>query len=148
MSVSNQEDAHSSLSREWLIARIVVIGGLIVALGAITYFGWAKPYIAERTRLIANQTRAQALSVAVADICEGGLSAAKNFGIVPVYGRVAAKTVYTTNVQGRYVCVGATPSTRYLVIVDLLCRRLKERRCLSLYSVRQMDGTVLYQRQS
>lgn len=146
MAVSDQERAQGALSREWLIARIVVIGGLIIAVGAIAYFGWIEPMMLKRQELSRLHDRAQALSTAVTELCASGLTSAQNYGIVPPYGRLATNSVYTTNVQGRYVCVAATHATKYLVVIDLLCRNLKDRRCVSLYSVRQTDGTVLYQR--
>jgi hypothetical protein len=34
-----------------------------------------------------------------------------------------------------------------VIAADLVCRDLRDRRCVNLYSVTQDDGTVLYQRQ-
>lgn len=148
MSVSDQEHAQGALRREWLIARVVIIGGFVVAIAAMVWFGWLHPMMQRREAITNRQHQAQALEHAAIQMCVSGLNSAKNFGIVPQYGKLATSNIYTTNVQGRYVCVAATPATRYLVAVDLLCRNLKDRRCVSLFSVRQADGTVLYQRQS
>ena len=76
---------------------------------------------------------------------EGG--AAKNFGIVPQYGQLASARLEKTTVQGRYACLATTHSTKYVLIVDLVCRNFKDPRCSSLYNVSQADGAVLYQRQ-
>jgi hypothetical protein len=148
MSVTEQETVQRSLSREWLAARVVVIGGLVLAAGLILFFGWIKPAYLAAPQLTPEQQQARATGQAILDMCSTGVSSAKAFGILPPYGRLASLTVGKTDVQGRYVCVAATQVAKYLVAVELLCRNLKDRRCVSLYSVTQDDGTVLYQRQS
>jgi hypothetical protein len=148
MSVSEQAAEQRALSREWLAARIVVIGGLVVAAGFIAFFGWIKPAYLTAPPLTPEQQQARAVSQAVFDMCSTGVASAKSFGILPPYGRLASLNVGRTDVQGRYVCVATTQVAKYLVAVELLCRNLKDRRCVSLYSVTQQDGTVLYQRQS
>lgn len=148
MSVTEQGAAQRGLSREWLAARIVVIGGLVVAALVVVFFGWVEPTYLTAPQLTPEQQQARANSQAAFDMCSTGIAAAKAFGILPPFGRLASPRVGRTDVQGRYVCVAATPSARYLVAVELYCRDLKDRRCVSLYSVTQQDGTVLYQRQS
>jgi len=66
---------------------------------------------------------------------------------VPQYGQLATAKLAQTNVQGRYVCLASTHAAKYVLIVDILCRNLKESRCVSLYNISQTDGAVLYQRQ-
>ena len=139
---------HGAVAREWLIARIVVIGGLIIAAIAVIWFGWLQPTLIIHRLVERKEEQKQALVTAVSAMCDMGLTAAKNFGIVPAYGQMATNSVYTTNVRGRYICIAATHAARYLVAVDLLCKDFKNKRCISLYSVTQTDGTVLYQRQS
>ena len=70
------------------------------------------------------------------------------FGVVPSYGRLLTLMPRTTDVRGRYVCVAGTDAPKYVLAGDLMCRNLKDSRCVSLFSVSQPDGTVLYQRQS
>lgn len=148
MSVTEQGAAQRGLSHEWLAARIVVIGGLVLAAAAVLFFGWIKPAYLTAPQLSPEQQQARANAQAAFDMCTTGVASAKAFGILPPYGRLASLNVGRTDVQGRYVCVAATPAAKYLVAVELYCRHLKDRRCVSLYSVTQQDGTVLYQRQS
>jgi len=148
MSVTEQGAAQRALGREWLAARIVVIGGLIVAAVVVVFFGWIKPAYLTAPQLTPEQQQARANAQAILDMCTTGVATAKAFGIVPSYGQLASLNVGRTDVQGRYVCVAATQAAKYLVAVELFCRNLKDRHCVSLYSVTQQDGTVLYQRQS
>ena len=146
--MTEQEAGQRALSREWLAARIVVLGGLVMAAVVVAFFGWIKPAYLTRPQLSLEQQQSLAAAEAVRDMCTTGVGAAKAFGIIPPYGRLASLNVGRTDVQGRYVCVAATQAAKYLVAVELLCRNLKDRRCVLLYSVSQTDGTVLYQRQS
>jgi hypothetical protein len=148
MSMIEQGAGQRALSREWLAARIVVIGGLVVAAAVAAYFGWIKPAYLTPPQPTPEQQEARANAQAVLDMCTTGVAAAKAFGILPPYGRLVSLNVGRTDVQGRYVCQAATQVAKYLVAVELYCRNLKDRRCVSLYSVTQDDGTVLYQRQS
>jgi hypothetical protein len=148
MPVSPQKEEQRALSREWLVARIVVIGGCVVAAAAVLWFGWVRPAMLQREATAAAQQVARSNIQAANQMCRTGLTSAQTFGIVPPYGQLAGRNIYRTNVQGRYVCVAATHATRYLVAIDLLCRNTKDRRCVSLFSVTQTDGTVLYRRAS
>ncbi|MGD0191088.1 MAG: hypothetical protein ABSD74_10130 [Rhizomicrobium sp.] len=143
------DKSQAALSTEWLIARIVLIGGSVIAIAAIVWFGWVQPDM-QRREIIAKVEQARHdYAHAAMQLCVAGLSSAKNFGIVPPYGQLYGQNMYPTNVQGRYVCIAATHATRYLIAVDLLCRNLQDSHCTSLFSVvNQHDGTVLYQRQS
>ena len=145
---AEQDKDKRALSREWLVAQIVVLGGLVVAVIAVVWFGWAQPYI-ERQRAIATaKEHMKETAEAARQLCVSGLASAKNFGIVPPYGQLYGSNLYTTSIQGRYVCVAATHATKYLIAVDLYCRNFKDARCVSLFSVAQGDGTVLYRRQN
>jgi hypothetical protein len=148
MSSTGSTAPNRALAREWLAIRIIVIGGFVVALVAAIWFGVVVPnYIAPREMRAALRHRIDTLLSMEAQVCRTALSNAKNFGIVPQYGQLASAQVAQTNVQGRYACVAATHASKYVLIVDLLCRNFKEARCVSLYNVSQTDGTMLYQRQ-
>jgi len=137
-----------ALAREWLAVRIIVIGGFAIALIAAIVFGIIVPqYIAPRVQRAILAKQVVSLLSAEAQICTEALGSAKNFGIVPQYGQLASARLRKTTVQGRYACLAATHSTKYVLIVDLVCRNFKDPRCSSLYNVSQADGTVLYQRQ-
>ena len=146
--VSQKAESQSALSREWLVARVVLIGGFVVAVAAIVYFGWVQPTNLRREALAKAQQQARQNVEDATQLCLSGLKSAQSFGIVPPYGRLFGHSVYRTSVQGRYVCVAATHATKYLVAVELLCRNVKDRNCVSLFSVTQADGKTLYQRQS
>jgi hypothetical protein len=137
-----------ALAREWLAARIIVIGGLAVALIAAIVLGVIIPqYVAPRVQRAILAKQVVSLLKTEVQICSMALGSAKNFGIVPQYGQLASARLEQTNVQGRYACLAATHSTKYVLIVDLVCRNFKDPRCTSLYNVSQTDGTLLYQRQ-
>lgn len=137
-----------ALAREWLAIRIIVLGGFLVAIIAAIWFGIIVPnVIAPRQLREKLTTQIRTLLSEEAQVCTTALGNAKNFGIVPQYGQIASAKLAQTNVQGRYACLAATHATKYVLIVDLLCRNLKDSRCVSLYNISQTDGTVLYQRQ-
>ncbi|HEY2444209.1 MAG TPA: hypothetical protein VGI20_00535 [Rhizomicrobium sp.] len=149
MATSDQTAMARALGREWLIARIVIIGGFAIAILAGAWFGVVVPRIIEPRRVQAElATRADTLLKDEAQICSMALASAKNFGIVPQYGQLATTKLAATGVRGRYVCLAATSASKYILAVDLICRDLKSPRCTALYNVMQADGTVLYQRQS
>lgn len=149
MSSSNLAPAERALKFEWLAARVIVIGGFVVAIIAAIYFGVIVPRILEPRELHAKLvTRVETILKAEAQICSMALTSAKNFGIVPQYGRLVTAKLALTQVQGRYICVAATNAAKYFLSIDLVCRDLKSPRCTSLYNILQPDGTVLYQRQS
>ncbi|HLY06042.1 MAG TPA: hypothetical protein VKR31_09865 [Rhizomicrobium sp.] len=148
MSSTGTPAPNRALAREWLAIRIIVLGGFLVAIVAAIWFGYVVPKVIApnefREKLT---TQIRTLLTEEAQICGSALTNAKNFGIVPQYGRIASGKLAATNVQGRYACLAATHATRYILFVDLICRNLKDPHCVSLYNVSQTDGTVLYQRQ-
>jgi hypothetical protein len=150
MSTTEQTPDHRALTREWLVARVTLIGGFIVAGAAAIYFGYVVPkIIAPREQVAAALAQAQAFTTAKTELCTLALGAAKGYGIVPQYGRLASGILGATDVQGRYVCLAMTSAARYLMSADLLCSNLKNPRCVSLYNVvSQGDGAVLFQRHS
>jgi len=148
MSTTGTPAPNRALAREWLAIRIIVLGGFLVAIIAAVWFGIIVPkVIAPRQLRETLTTQIRTLLTAEAQVCTTALVNAKNFGIVPQYGQLASAKLAQTNVQGRYACLASTHAAKYVIIVDLLCRNLKDPRCVSLYNVSQSDGTVLYQRQ-
>lgn len=148
MSTTGTSAPNRALAREWLAMRIIVIGGFLVAIIAAIWFGIIVPkVIAPRQMRETLTTQIRTLLTEEAQVCTTALGNAKNFGIVPQYGQLASAKLAQTNVQGRYACLASTHAAKYVLIVDLLCRSLKDPRCVSLYNVSQSDGTVLYQRQ-
>lgn len=148
MSSTGTPAPNRSLAREWLAIRIIVFGGFLVAVAAAIWFGIIVPkVIVPREMRETLTTQIRTLLTEEAQVCMTALTNAKNFGIVPQYGQLASAKLAQTNVQGRYACLAATHAAKYILIVDLVCRSLKDSRCVSLYNISQSDGTVLYQRQ-
>ena len=148
MSSSNPAPADRALKVEWLAARVIVIGGFVVAAAAAVWFGVIVPQIIEPREYRAKlMSQVQYILNAESQICNMAITSARNFGIVPQYGRLVSPKLGITQVKGRYICVAATNAAKYYLAVDLICRELKNPRCTSLYNVSQPDGTVLYQRQ-
>jgi hypothetical protein len=148
--MSDQPSEQHALGREWLAARITLIGGFIIAAIAAIYFGYVYPkIIVPREERAAAQRQAEAFANTKTELCTAAITAAKGYGIVPQYGQLAKGLLAATNVQGRYVCLALTSAARYVMAVDLLCKNFKDPRCVSLYTVvTQGDGAVLYQRHS
>ncbi|HEX4081293.1 MAG TPA: hypothetical protein VHX61_20715 [Rhizomicrobium sp.] len=148
MSSLETTDTQRALAREWLAARIIVIGGFAAALVAGLWFGVVYPdFIRPREQHALLVQRVEKVLHDEAQVCTTALATAKNFGIVPQYGQLMNARLSPTDVPGRYVCLAATSAAKYILAVDLLCRDYGNVRCASLYNVSQSDGTVLYQRQ-
>lgn len=128
---------------EWRVALITVIGVFVVAIVFLGYRAWQAAH-APKPMAAAEQQKVNA--EATAALCTAGLDRAKAYGIVPGYAKLAAIGLELTGVKGRYTCLAATSVTQYRVTADLVCRDLRDQRCVALYSVKQQDGTVLYQR--
>ncbi len=143
--------ARTWLRWEWYASLITIIGGLLIANGIAAYLLWPR---AENELAISGQpihrTAAETAKVnaeAALALCSAALNDAKAYGIVPQFGRLASPKLEVTQVRGRYKCLAATEAAKYVIATDLVCRDLRDRRCVVLYSVTQDDGTVLYQRQ-
>jgi hypothetical protein len=151
MSTSEQNPNLRRLQFEWYAALATIVGGFIVAIAVaayLTFGGKAVQTAAVPTSqaevLKAHQAALEKLGL---DLCNLELANAQTFGVVPHFGRLLTPMPRLTDVRGRYVCVAGTQVTKYVLAGDLLCKNLKDSRCISLFSVTQDDGTVLYQRQ-
>jgi len=140
------QTANAWLKWEWRIALLTIVGGLIIGGAVVAYLSFRpSPEAVEAAR---QQAAGVALLHAEQLVCAQAISTAKNFGIVPNYAVLAKPLPSTTNVTGRYTCVAGTNVSHYNMAVDLLCRELTKSKCVSLYSVSQDNGTVLYKRRS
>ena len=144
------------IAREWLAARIVVVGGFLVAIAVAAYFtlrpapqpvAEVQPAAPAQQQMTTAQQAADANAKAGMMVCAMELMNAKNFGIIPSYGQLTSIAPRATTVRGRYVCSAATSASQYIIAADLLCRTLQNPRCVFLYRITTGDGTVLYQRQ-
>lgn len=146
--------------REWTAARVVLIGGFLIAIAVAGYFTWtqhqqavaaaaaqqAQEQAAERAA--AGPTPAQIADararVGLAVCLRVAINAAAD-GIIPQYSKLDSKSPTPTKVQGRYTCTAATDVAKYKVTGDLICSDMRKASCVKLYSVVSDDGTVLYQ---
>jgi hypothetical protein len=145
MSQTLEPRTRAWLNWEWRAALITIVGGAILALAVTAYFHFSKT--SPEQIAAANRAKQAAVLQTAAMVCTQALATAKNFGIVPNYAVIATKFPTATHVQGRYACAAATNVAQYVIAVDLMCRELKNPRCVGLYSVVQPDGTILYRRQ-
>jgi hypothetical protein len=136
------------LNWEWRAALITIGGGFLIAM---LYLGYITYQAAHAPKTLSPEEAARvrtALVVRAAElVCTQAIAASKSFGIVPNYAQLSDPLPHATKVTGRYLCTSRTPAATYNMAVDLLCRQLRNPRCVLLYSVSQPDGTVLYQRQ-
>jgi hypothetical protein len=133
---------------EWLTARLLLVGGVIVIVGG--FFGGIPFRNAPQNGNAAQSASAEAPTPSRLSpgqvFCGTAVSVAENFGIVPE-GTRAGGVAHKTDVQGRYVCEAANGPASFVVAVELECANIRDQACFSLYAVRASDGTVLYQRQ-
>ena len=140
------------LQFEWYAALATNIGGFVVAIAVAAYLTFGgksatQTAVAPTSQAEIEQARDAAPQKLGAELCGLELANAKTFGVVPNYGRLESTQPRLTDVRERYVCVAATQVAKYVMAADLLCKDFKDTRCVSLFSVTQDDGTVLYQRQ-
>jgi hypothetical protein len=153
MAMDEQYPNLRRLQIEWYAALATIIGGFVIAIAVAAYltFGGKAPV----TQTVAvppsaaeiQKQREAALEQAGAEICGLELANAQTFGVVPNFGKLLTQMPRATDVRRRFVCVAGTQVTKYVLAADLVCGNLRDSRCVSLFSVTQDDGTVLYQRQ-
>jgi Flp pilus assembly protein CpaB len=154
--MSDEYDMQSATKREWLAAKIVVVGGLIVAVGVAGYFAWQQysaPQIQE-TSIPAQTQQAQPQMTAAqranynanigAVVCAMELAGAQGLGVVPAYSKLVNNILRADGPRGRYSCVAGTHVAQYKLAADLVCRELTDPRCVRLYSVTRDDGVVIF----
>lgn len=153
--MSEHEADLTALKREWLVARVVLIVGFILAIGFGIYaaYLWRANVVHARQQAAAEVAAQQgavnlqeANAQAGALLCRLMLANAQNFGIVPSYTKLTNNQPQPTGVTGRYTCAAATDSSQFALTADLICKDLKNPRCVPLYSVTQNGGAVLFQR--
>ena len=147
-------------AREWTAAKIVFIGGFIIAIAVAGYFTWQQHEQALKDAAT-QQAQAQAEAQAAAAptkaqiaaeqariglaVCLRDVINAINLGLVPKYAKLGSAAPQATKVQGRYTCLADTDVAKYKVTGDLMCSDMRKADCVKLYSIVSDDGTVLYQ---
>jgi len=158
MAVPENDQKQRALKREWAAARVVVIGGIIIAVGVAGYFVWRarQEKLAEAPVVHAtvvqqpkvDQKLVQRVELA---LCTIGLSNAQGLGMVPQYATLATPRALRGTTPGRFICEAKTDLTHYFISADLKCShlgQLTDARCVSVYRVALKDGTLIYSRPS
>lgn len=153
MSMPEHDSTQRALRREWAAARMIVIGGLILGFAVVAYLAYEQWQASNNAlKSIATQTApkrkidAKALAEAELEVCSAELIRAKALGIVPQYGVLASAHLIRGNIANRYVCEAGTHLTRYYIAADLLCNKLAEARCVSVYRIAVKGGMLVYAR--
>jgi hypothetical protein len=149
MSVPQDDPKLHALKREWAAARLVVIGGLILAVCVAGYYVYRqrpRPNVPRQEVVATPRYDPKLVARVEAAVCTAELLRAKDLGMVPQYGALATTRLLRANVPRRYICEAATHLTRYFISADLLCANIAEPRCVSVYRVALKDGTLIYAR--
>ncbi|HTW34941.1 MAG TPA: hypothetical protein VMD53_10020 [Rhizomicrobium sp.] len=154
MSLPEDDKKMGALKREWAAARIVVIGGLIVAVAVAGYF----VYRARQQQLAAEQPVVHAtvvrpkldtkvLARVELAVCTAELLRAKDVGAIPSYGELAsAQLLRAGDAPRRFICEAKTHLTNYFISADVLCDKLADPRCVSIYRVANKEKQLIYSR--
>ena len=153
MPLPEDDSNQHALKREWAAARIVVIGGLLVALVVAGYFAYrqgqtmrAEQEASMPHAMTPNKVDQKLLARAELAVCSAELQQAKDIGIVPQYGRLASPKLTRGSVPRRFICVAATHLAAYYIAADIACDNLADARCVSIYRIALKDGRLLYDR--
>ena len=159
--MNDSDDGMRLTAREWLAARVVIIGGFALAILVAAYFTWSQ-HEQMQQEAAAQQAQEQAAARAAATpspqavaqararigliLCLRELVNAQTMGVIPNFGKLTNGVPQATSSRGRYACGAGTDVAKYTLVGDLVCRDLRKAECVNLYSVTSDDGTVLYQR--
>jgi len=150
MSLPENNSKQSGLRREWAAARVVVIGGFVIAIAVAGYFAYrqeqAQSPAGVPNAMTPHKVDAKLLAQAELAVCSAELIQAKGIGIVPAYGQLATPRLVRGNAPERFICEAATSLTHYFIAADVLCNKLADARCVSVYRIALKDGTLVYQR--
>ena len=108
------------------------IGIMVLIAAAGGYFVWGKNLNGSATT--------------GAGVCQTMLAHARDFGVVPTDATLMQPDAVKNESDGRPLCKAQSAGTHYAMTADLTCSNMTKQTCLSLYSVRQDDGTSLFQR--
>lgn len=158
MSSPDDNSTKRALAREWAAARIVVLGGLVLALAVAGYFAfqqWRAERAAEQAQAVhagVVQPKLDAKTVRAIEVavCRAEIEHAKELTVVPSYAVLGSPNLVRTKIDGRFICEARTHLTQYFVSADFLCAKLgdvvRDPRCISVYRVMLPDGRLVYSR--
>jgi hypothetical protein len=150
--MSQDDKKMGALKREWAAARIVIIGGFVVAIAVAGYFF----YRARQEQIAAQQPVVHATVVAPKvdpkvlarvelAVCSAELVHAIDLGVIPAYGQLASGQLVRAP-DNRFICEAKTHLTNYYISADVLCDKLSDARCVSIYRVATQDKQLIYSR--
>ncbi|HEY4123724.1 MAG TPA: hypothetical protein VGM36_03865 [Rhizomicrobium sp.] len=148
--MSMEQSDIRALKREWTIGLAVVVCGFVLAIAVAAFltFGQAQhAVIPDETQIAERPLPHEQQGGSPAQLCRTALANAKDFGVLPGAGRLTDSLPRPTDQQGRYICDAASGKAKYSLAVDIACKEVAKAQCVSLYSISQDDGSVLYQRQ-
>lgn len=148
MSTPEHSNTRRALAREWAAARIVVIGGLIVAAAIAGYFAYREYRAQEQAAAptVVAPVDAKTLARVQLEICSAELIRSKGLGIVPQYADLTTPRLVRTDVARRFVCIAKTSVAKYFIAADLRCNKLADARCVSVFRIVLADGRMVYAR--
>jgi len=115
------------------------IGGAVVILLAAGYVAWNQ---------FGHHGAATASNpLSERSICQATLDRATSYGVIPPTSALASPDPDKTQINGRVTCHAQLGAMLYAMTVDVVCDDMGKDSCLKLYSVKQNDGTSLFQRQ-
>ncbi len=142
----------SGLKREWAAARVVIIGGFIIAIAVAGYFAYRQEQAMRAQQagipqaVTPHKIDAKLLARAELAICSAELAQAKATTAVPDYAQLATPRLARGNAPRRFICEATTNLTRYFISADVLCNKLTDARCVSVFKIALKDGTLVYRR--
>ena len=116
-----------------------LIGGAVVILLAAGYVAW--------TQFGPAGSKGASNPLAERSICQATLDRASAYGVIPPNTALSSPDPDKTQTDGRVTCHGEAGQMQYAITVDVVCTDMGKDSCLNLYSVKQGDGTALFQRQ-
>jgi hypothetical protein len=153
MSSPEDDKKIGPLKREWTAAHIVVIGGVIVAIAVAGYFLYRarQPQIAQQpvvhATVVAPKVDPKVLARVELAVCTAELIHAKDVGAIPPYGELASgQLVRAGNSSRRFICEAKTHLTNYFIAADVLCDRLADPSCVSVFRVATREKQLIYAR--
>lgn len=88
-------------------------------------------------------------------VCRATLARAREYGVVPFAAKLVSEDAkaldgnsdQATQTEKRYVCDAAAAESKFAITVGVSCKDMSNAKCFKLYTVKQDDGTVLFDRQ-
>ncbi|HEY1632689.1 MAG TPA: hypothetical protein VGF56_15340 [Rhizomicrobium sp.] len=148
----NDDNLRRGTQREWLAAKIVLVGGFVIAVAVAGYFIYrqhqADVEANQPAAPVAAPRRPEDVKTAMMLFCAQELVEGKNVNIVPVDAQLAEKLPRNTKVKNRFACIAHTTATVYFITADYRCAQVINPKCVRLYDIQTNDGLLIYRRRA